>query len=325
VTEPAQSLRAAPALRRLVAGAVLSSRRDRRQARGYLIALLSTISIAIAGSQAHAHDGPLQIRSTGKGSGALAITGAPTGSLALTESACAAGSCLYTNSELAFTTPDTDLGEPVLGALAIATVVRLEVVSADAGASVKLGTTVLDAPGESAQLGVSWSMHAHLILQVTAPQGQQADWTVVVRLTTNSGKYTASSPVTLIVTTASATTTTTTTETSTTTLSTPVCGDGIVDEDEECDAGDQTWANGKACRDGCTLLACGDTDGDGNTSTSDALFTLRAATGARHCDACVCNIDGSAGASPVSATDALRILRIAIGVSSVVPNCPPCS
>jgi hypothetical protein len=71
-------------------------------------------------------------------------------------------------------------------------------------------------------------------------------------------------------------------------------------------------------------LACGQPVSSGATPTaSDALFTLRAALGSEECEACVCDVDSSGGASPISASDALRVLRRAVG-QSVELTCPPC-
>ncbi|MFT4570911.1 MAG: hypothetical protein ACI8TX_001808 [Hyphomicrobiaceae bacterium] len=57
------------------------------------------------------------------------------------------------------------------------------------------------------------------------------------------------------------------------------------------------------------MIACGDPDGSGTATASDALFALRAAVGAGVCAPSVCDADGS---GRVTAGDALTILRIAV-------------
>jgi len=295
-----------------------------RLAAGLCAAVLTTVP-----PTASAHDGTLEVRSTGDGFGRLTVTGLPTGKLLLVQGSCAGGSCLFTNDDITFAAPYEDLVEPASFALQSSTAIRLEFVSADPGASVKFGSNVLDAPGESVQIGSAWSMHSHVKLQVSAAQAQLADWTIVVRLTTKSSNYESSASIPFVVTTASTTSTTastsTTVETSSTTLSASQCGDGFVETPEECDAGPAAWSPGMACRNDCTLLACGDPDGDGKLTATDALFVLRGATGTQACDACVCDVDASAGAAPVSVSDALRVLRIAIGLTSFEPNCTACA
>jgi len=56
-------------------------------------------------------------------------------------------------------------------------------------------------------------------------------------------------------------------------------------------------------------------------TASDALFILRAAVGILSCEPCICDVNGSAS---ITATDALTILRVAVGQPFEL-NCPPCS
>lgn len=57
---------------------------------------------------------------------------------------------------------------------------------------------------------------------------------------------------------------------------------------------------------------------------SDALFVLQAAVGVSSCDACLCDVDNSGGTTPVTASDALRVLKRAVD-ATIVLLCPPCS
>ena len=102
-----------------------------------------------------------------------------------------------------------------------------------------------------------------------------------------------------------------------------VCGDGIVDGTEQCDDGDATWTAGQSCDAGCQSVSCGDPDDTATVRASDALFILRVAVGVSQCDPCVCNVDNSASGTAVTASDALRVLRASVGVS-VELVCPAC-
>jgi hypothetical protein len=59
----------------------------------------------------------------------------------------------------------------------------------------------------------------------------------------------------------------------------------------------------------------------GLITASDALSVLRAAVGTASCELCVCDVNGS---GEVTASDALIVLRTAVGQSTSL-DCPPCS
>ncbi len=107
----------------------------------------------------------------------------------------------------------------------------------------------------------------------------------------------------------------------TTTLPPAVCGNGLVESGEECDDGDTAFTVGDYCTATCRLVGCGDPDGSGLPSASDALFVLRVAVGLDSCHPCVCDVDGSG--PPVTASDALRLLRRAVG-QPVQIDCVAC-
>ena len=66
---------------------------------------------------------------------------------------------------------------------------------------------------------------------------------------------------------------------------------------------------------------CGDADGNGATTSTDALLAIRAAVGIGPCAPCVCDADGSGGHT---AADALAVLRAAVGVPATLA-CPICT
>lgn len=100
----------------------------------------------------------------------------------------------------------------------------------------------------------------------------------------------------------------------------PVCGNAIVEAPEECDDGNTTFVKGEFCDADCTRIACGKPTGSaGDAPTaSDALYTLRVAVGIDTCDSRVCDTESSGS---VTAADALRVLKAAVG-QPIVLNCP---
>ncbi|HYB98962.1 MAG TPA: dockerin type I domain-containing protein [Candidatus Limnocylindrales bacterium] len=97
------------------------------------------------------------------------------------------------------------------------------------------------------------------------------------------------------------------------------CGNDVVDGDEECDRTDD-----EACPGGCTAeclcsILCGDANGDGEIKATDALAVLRAAVGADStCTLATCDVDDNGS---ILASDSLRVLRAAVG-ADVDLTCP---
>jgi cysteine-rich repeat protein len=102
------------------------------------------------------------------------------------------------------------------------------------------------------------------------------------------------------------------------------CGDGHLDDGEECDDGNGTAGDGcgrECLRELCGRAAAGLRAGP-TISSSDALLVLRVATGltSAPCPACVCDLDAS---GDVTAADALHVLTAAVGTGAA-ESCPPC-
>jgi hypothetical protein len=93
-----------------------------------------------------------------------------------------------------------------------------------------------------------------------------------------------------------------------------------VEQVEQCDDGDRQFTSGEYCSAVCALVPCGGpTNPNASTPTaSDALFALQAAVGQLACDVRVCDVNGDA---TVATTDALLILKKAVG-AAVALNCP---
>jgi hypothetical protein len=67
--------------------------------------------------------------------------------------------------------------------------------------------------------------------------------------------------------------------------------------------------------------SCGDPSGDAVITATDALMVLRGAVGSSTCPACLCDVDGS---GTVTALDALMTLGISVG-RDLPMFCPACS
>jgi len=134
----------------------------------------------------------------------------------------------------------------------------------------------------------------------------------------NCGDATTTTSTTTSTTTTS-TTTTTTTSTSTTSTTLALCGNGLVDDLEQCDDGNTEPDDG--CEDDCSSdIVCGDASGNDSVQTGDALLVLRAAVGqAVTCPHYLCDADGDA---KLRTADSLRVLKRAVG-QSVAMSCPP--
>ena len=111
--------------------------------------------------------------------------------------------------------------------------------------------------------------------------------------------------------------TTTTSTTSTTSTTQPFCGNGIVDDIEDCDDGNTN--DGDGCDSECSaVILCGDANGNDRLQTSDALLVLRAAVERLPCPTERCDADGD---EKIRASDSLRILKRSVG-QSIEMSCP---
>ncbi len=96
------------------------------------------------------------------------------------------------------------------------------------------------------------------------------------------------------------------------------CGDGTVDPPvEQCDDGNDDDGDGcdTSCRTNGGGALCGDVDGNGTTSVSDAVQILRAAASlSSSCTLARCDVDGN---GTIGVTDGVQILRAAAGLPFV--------
>ncbi|MFN2428245.1 MAG: hypothetical protein ABR587_17555 [Candidatus Binatia bacterium] len=304
-----------------------------------LLAMITFAALMSLPNPAQAQHADIELAASG---GSLVAVGDFAKPILLQQGFCAGGLCLYSATDPGLVTPAT--APAPYTSVASQTALRLEIVSIDANTAVKVGTTVLDAPGESGALGSAPNVHIHPSWQLTAPAGAMVQKTLSMRITAQSGYQPspaydvvlttfeiATTTTTTTTTSFTTTTTTSTTQTSTTTTQTstttvtmaPSCGDGVLDFDEDCERSGDSGSLGNACTDDCRWATCGDADHSGAITATDALHTLRTAVSAAGCDPCVCDVRESANVQ-VSAADALWLLRKAVG-GDVQLQCPACS
>ncbi|MFT5042940.1 MAG: cysteine-rich repeat protein, partial [Hyphomicrobiaceae bacterium] len=90
------------------------------------------------------------------------------------------------------------------------------------------------------------------------------------------------------------------------------CGNDVVEGGETCDDGDVVFIGGDACDETCQSVSCGyplTLRGD-RPRASDALHILRTSVEQRTCALSVCDVSGNGS---IQASDALRVLRAAVG------------
>jgi cysteine-rich repeat protein len=90
----------------------------------------------------------------------------------------------------------------------------------------------------------------------------------------------------------------------------PRCGNGVVETEEECDDGNDGDDDG--CFTNCSAVSCGDIDGSGELTATDARRVLRDAVGiGDECTLVRCDVNTT---GTVTATDARMVLNASIGL-----------
>jgi cysteine-rich repeat protein len=100
----------------------------------------------------------------------------------------------------------------------------------------------------------------------------------------------------------------------------PICGNGLAQDPETCDDGDNDFTPGDQCSGACEIFHCGVPTKKLTLlpKAGDALFVLKAAVEQTNCAFEVCDVSGN---KIVQASDALLILKKAVG-QSVNLACP---
>lgn len=160
-----------------------------------LAALLLTLPVTGLFAQGAHVD--MLLCSTAPGGGALALDHDFSDPIGLHQTLCVGGVCLYSSTNPGFDVATADQPERGLYTLRNRTAVTFELVSADPGVSVKIGSAVLNTPGARATLGTTPDVHVHPSWQVAVPPGQAGVSQLRFRLTTTSRFYAPSAIFTL--------------------------------------------------------------------------------------------------------------------------------
>lgn len=193
------------------------ARHGRRRGGATRSALLSiALLLACARTGAAQHGGDMLIGSTANGGGALAILYDFGAKIRLVPSVTIGGTTVYTATDPGFDAIGADGGGVFV--LDDGTQTSVQLVSFDAGASLKVRDTVLDTPNESALLGTYTTadpdgLHHHPTWTLTLPNGVVGDYDLVLRLI--SGSYGPSTTYAVVLTNATAAPTPTSTRTPT--------------------------------------------------------------------------------------------------------------
>ena len=167
--------------------------------------MLLTLAMLLAstGGAGAQHAGDMLIGSTANGGGALALQYGFGPKIQLAPSLTIGGTTVYTTTDPGFDAVVADAdGFHVLDD---GTQVSVQLLSFDAGASVKVRSTVLDTVNESAVVGTYTgaapdALHHHPTWTLALPNGVYGDYDLAFRLTTTSGSYTASQTYAVVLT-----------------------------------------------------------------------------------------------------------------------------
>ncbi len=182
--------------------------------------LAFALLLASATPAAAQHTGDMLVGSTVNNGGALAIQFDFGPKIQVAPSVTIGGTTVYTATDPGFDAILADAGGFFV--LNNTTQISVQLLSFDAGASVKVRTTVLDTVNESAVLGTYTNaapdgLHHHPTWTLTLPNGVYGDYDLAFRLTTTSGSYTASQTYAVVLTNATPAPTATATPTATVT------------------------------------------------------------------------------------------------------------
>lgn len=163
-----------------------------------LAVVLAGLALAPNGAWAQGMHADMLLFSTASRGGALTIAYDFAEPIELFENVCVAGRCLYSNTNPGFNVTTSDRPAEGLYLLRDRTQVSIEVVGLDPGASVKVGSAVLNAVGAQAVIGTTPDIHVHPSWQVAVPPTQRGQFTLRFRLTTSSRFYEPSQVFTVL-------------------------------------------------------------------------------------------------------------------------------
>ncbi len=164
-----------------------------------VLVLAAALVAGPVASRACVGDGCLNIFATAAGGGALTTTWDFASRKVQTfEILCAAGTCLYSAIDPGFLNGFAPF-PPGVHAVAPDTRISFETVAADAGVRFMLNGEALG-PGESGLIGITPDLHNHPSWQLAVPEGEQGDFALSFKLTTDSPLHEDSQTFTILLT-----------------------------------------------------------------------------------------------------------------------------
>jgi hypothetical protein len=156
-------------------------------------------AVILFASTANAQHADIVVYSTEENSGALTVTFDFEEKVRVFENICAAGRCLYSNTDPGFIGATQDNPNAGLHALADDTRVSFEVVAISSAVTVRFGDDRLSQPGAVSLIGTAPNLHNHPAWQVLTNQGEVGDFDVSFKLTATQ-RYAESAVFTLTLT-----------------------------------------------------------------------------------------------------------------------------
>jgi hypothetical protein len=157
------------------------------------------VSVTLLAPAAGAQHSDIEVWSTANDAGALTVTFDFDEEVQVFQNVCAAGRCLYTNTDPGLIGATQDNPGAGLFALADGTRVSFEVVAISSAITVKFGDDLLRQPGAASVIGTAPNLHNHPSWQVLVNQGEVGDFDVSFKLTAET-RYAESEVYTLTLT-----------------------------------------------------------------------------------------------------------------------------
>jgi hypothetical protein len=147
------------------------------------LALLAAVAVALLAAPTNAQHSDIQVWSTANDAGALTVTFDFEEKVPVFQNLCAAGRCLFSNTDPGLIGGAPDNTGAGLFALADGTRVSFEVVAINSAVTVKFGDDLLRQPGAASVIGTGSNLHNHPSWQVLVNQGVIGDFDVSFKLT----------------------------------------------------------------------------------------------------------------------------------------------
>lgn len=149
----------------------------------HLPRLAGLAAVTLLAAAANAQHADILVWSTEQDAGELTVTFNFDEKVRVFQNVCAAGRCLYSNTDPGLIGATQDSPTAGLFALADGTRISFEVVAIDSAVTVKFGDDRLNAPGAASSIGTAPNLHNHPAWQVLANDGDVGDFVVAFKLT----------------------------------------------------------------------------------------------------------------------------------------------